>query len=788
MNEYNKNSEQNLDTTFNYEFTNSLNASVLAQRLKTNQGTKDSEFDEEFILEKINLYLFSKQYKEAIKFIELKEKTLEDQPFNFLFFDIKIKCYYKIINEKLSTYKYRNKTILYSPEMKNSIILEKMFQKITIFFKDIIQMFLLEECNEGLKEKLLQNYCEGLYLLAKFHKIKNQPQDSTAYLSLSHSMLKTYIEKSKDPYTYHIYQKILILLISLLIEDNSYYTAIDLNTLCLKLCIKELFIRNNSDKGINLTNLPYLIRHNYREIIQNINLSLYFMGICYENLGQLLKAVDSYKQASWFISKFYHESNSKFYEIIQGTEILASKYNDFLMEKIRNRDNEIERIERERIQKELDYERLKQLNKISYGLIYDLEKYPRISNFLENEIQLDKSGKPITISNFNFNTINRNEKENENYRPRQKVNMLETFLLYNDLLSKDYQKYVHNSRGLNFNKIDKDSLEKLDKYNQNLILDKNIISEKRKKNEKKVFEQKLASKIKKFIKPNNSDYKLFNNKTNSEELYFFNRKQSLFDKIEKPFSSSVSSKTLFSKKLSKKILEKNKQSKSMICLKNEKKQKEVFKSYDPNKIERYPLINSFMFNNSFKKKLDFLEKMDNREIKFQKDLLYLKKVESRILKDVENEEDSTVRGINDAIFSFNLIKEKVYEKYKKSKLLFDSSSSHKIDVIDKMNVEKNKMQDSLIAGLNPKKLDKLKILDKNMVIKRNEQFTKLFQNNTTNNNKKKRNENFEKKIQNVSIVNDNILAILDKDIINYNKKEKFILCSKKNIKNFKLYK
>ena len=55
------------------------------------------------------------------------------------------------------------------------------------------------------------------------------------------------------------------------------------------------------------------------------------------------------------------------------------------------------------------------------------------------------------------------------------------------------------------------------------------------------------------------------------------------------------------------------------------------------------------------------------------------------------------------------------------------------------------MQESLIAGLNPKKLDKLKILDKNMVIKRNEQFTKLFQNNTTNNNKKKRNENLEKK-------------------------------------------
>ena len=46
------------------------------QRLKTNQGTKESELDEEFILEKINLYLISKQYKEAIKFIELKYKLI----------------------------------------------------------------------------------------------------------------------------------------------------------------------------------------------------------------------------------------------------------------------------------------------------------------------------------------------------------------------------------------------------------------------------------------------------------------------------------------------------------------------------------------------------------------------------------------------------------------------------------------------------------------------------------------------------------------------------------------
>ena len=791
MNEINKNFENNSETTLKYEFANSLNGNNLVQRLKTNQVTKESEMDEEFAIEKLNLYLMSKQYKEAIKFIDKKAKGIDDHLYNYLLFDIKIKSFNKIIKNKLSTYKYKNKTIIYSPDMKISIILEKMFQKMIIYFKEIIEILYMEDCNEPLKEKLLQNYCEGLYLLAKFHKIKNQPQDAISYLSISHSMLKTYIDKCKDPNTYHIYQKIIILLISLLIEDYSFYTAVEFNILCLKLCIKELFIRNKTEKGINMNNLPYIIKKNYKDVFQNINLSLFFMGICYENLGQLKNALDAYKQASWFITKFYDESNSKFIEVIQGTEIIASKYNDFILEKIKNRDSELEKMEKERIKRQLDYERLRQLNKISSGIIYDLEKYPKISNFLENEIQLNKSVQPVTISSHFFDPLNRLEKSKENNKSHSTIKMLDTFVLYNDLLSKDYQKYINNIRGLNFNKFDKDSLEKLDKYNQNLILDKNIILEKKKKNLKTQFEQNLASKINKYIKKDNSEHKkLFNNNNNSEELYFFKRKQSLFDGIDRLDKSSsnstlaISSRTININKFPNKIKIKNKEkSKSIIYLRNDKtKNNIIFKSYYPNKIKRYPLTNSFVFNNSFKKKVDFLEKMDNREIKFQKDLLYLKKVESRILKDVEKENDCTVKGIKEANFSFNLIKEKVYEKYKNSKLLFDSSPSYKIDMIDKINIEKNKIQQSIINGLNAKNLNKLKSLDKKIVVKRNEQFNKLIHYNYSGNFKKVDNIIFEKNIQNINNVNNSFLSSLDKDLINYQKKEEFLFNSKNNIK------
>ncbi len=81
-------------------------------------------------------------------------------------------------------------------------------------------------------------------------------------------MLEIYIDKCKDLYTYQVYQKNLILLYTLLIEDNCYYNAIEFIFLCLKLCIKELFNRNTLDKGINLHSIHYKIRNNLEKYFQ----------------------------------------------------------------------------------------------------------------------------------------------------------------------------------------------------------------------------------------------------------------------------------------------------------------------------------------------------------------------------------------------------------------------------------------------------------------------------------------------------------------------------------------
>ena len=101
-----------------------------------------------------------------------------------------------------------------------------------------------------------------------------------------------------------------------------------------------------------------------------------------------------------------------------------------------------------------------------------------------------------------------------------------------------------------------------------------------------------------------------------------------------------------------------------------------------------------------------------------------------------------------------------------------------------MNNEKYKIKNSLIAGLNPKKIEKIKFLDKNIIVMRNKQLSKLLYNNSSNSNKNNNIEreidnDFDENIKKVSKVNESVISSLDKEINNYIKKEKFILDLKK---------
>ncbi len=102
-----------------------------------------------------------------------------------------------------------------------------------------------------------------------------------------------------------------------------------------------------------------------------------------------------------------------------------------------------------------------------------------------------------------------------------------------------------------------------------------------------------------------------------------------------------------------------------------------------------------------------------------------------------------------------------------------------------MNNEKYKMRNSLIVGLNPKKIEKIKSIDKNIIVMRNKQLSKMLYNNSSNSNKmnyhseKEIDNEFDENIKKIYKVNESVISSLDKDINNYIKKEKYILDLKK---------
>ena len=88
-----------------------------------------------FLLEKINSLLIKKKFKTIIKLIEAKEKHFDEINQWFIIYDVKMKCYFKIIEKQLETFRFKTAQFFYSASNKNSIFLTEIFTKLQTFIQ-----------------------------------------------------------------------------------------------------------------------------------------------------------------------------------------------------------------------------------------------------------------------------------------------------------------------------------------------------------------------------------------------------------------------------------------------------------------------------------------------------------------------------------------------------------------------------------------------------------------------------------------------------------------------------
>jgi hypothetical protein len=245
-----------------------------------------------------------------------------------------------------------------------------------------------------------------------------------------------------------------------------------------------------------------------------------------------------------------------------------------------------------------------------------------------------------------------------------------------------------------------------------------------------------------------------------------------------------------------------------LKVKDENIQKKFFSNFEKNiKIKEYSISsekktknkqkgfitkNSFVFCRGFKKGFQYLEKMDKREMRFQKQLLDL-----RGIKEDYNDELETINNYNsglykdkvkeEAKFVYLKIKNKIDDKLNINNNIDLKSADDKSKKIDKILLQKIKLENSLIVGLNDLKINELKKLDKDLKEVKQNQIIGILNPNNLGAQKKNLDKNEEKIMSEITLTNkknNEILGNLNNEILRFN--EKTMNFNKKKLKGFSL--
>ena len=463
----NKNNASNITESF---LSNS--SKVASMSMNPHNDIQSENF--EYLLKKVNSLLISKQYKSAIAKIKSKEDEYDSfSEMYFILFDIKMKCYLKLIANKISYLKSKKKKIQnYNPNMNNTKAnqykkklhsVEKIFSRIKTLFtahlNDIRNEMksTLNPSSQLKKEIVIQNYAMTLYLQATLLKNNNQIQDAIALLSIAHNLLSNYSDNCIDASTLSIHQRILLLLSMLLIEDKSYITAIKLNKISLRLCLKEIFFRNFYKKS--KTEHNYININNDKNIgktIRNIVISLYHIGISSENIDDEFSAVEAYRQAKWISETFASFFSIKISRLLSGTFEISLENHETAV----NKQKKIRQEQMELYYKKDDDKQIEHLRRVSSG-IYSSDKFISIKKYLASINQREMKKKEAnTINSLSLSLSSNKYKEN---------GIISSVIMYNDLLSEDYESFVNSVDDLNFNKTSRDTKIQLERYNLQLM-------------------------------------------------------------------------------------------------------------------------------------------------------------------------------------------------------------------------------------------------------------------------------------------------------------------------------
>jgi len=607
----------------------------------------------------LKLQLSKSKYKKVIKDIQSKENIYAELPSSWKLKELKIRAMLKLIERKLNKLETNEYSILEIKLRTRSIEewLHRLDTELQSFFNYLSLIYMNNfEDNEFLLELTTQFILEELFLWAEHSNNNKLFRDCVAFLGISERIINTFIDFSKDPKTVNIAQKTFLFISSLLISDCDYENAINYQMRTLNLCFRELFIRVDLFEGIIYENLSEKRRHYLNKIFTNIAIAFYQRGVCLENLGEIVKAIESYRQSRFFVKKFLKNDHAAFTEFVSSVEKRANSYYA-IINNIKN--------------KEVDQAYLKKEN---YSLSKSRKENKKHSSLnlvdpfrnLENDLQkLDVNSKNTQLE------FDPNKKKDE------KINyILSTVNLIELLLSNDFKDIVQDMKELNITKIDIETLDRI----------QNRINELRKE-KNKTNNLNITAKT---IEANKSHFR----NLSGTSTFQIDVKDILSN--QSSYNNSPNSKKNNGKRSSR--------TQSTLNINNGSN----FSNFNIFPITSQTInknvYDQYVFSQNFHKKINYLKQYENRELNFQKQLLDLKKKELCNTDEIGSHFKQDYEGLLNRAVSARIPYQR--EAFKSSSTVPRILSDIKIDdiIIDR----KRKLETSVIKSLSTEKFKELK--------------------------------------------------------------------------------
>lgn len=658
----------------------------------------DNEEDYEYWI--FNLYrdLNKKLYKKSLKDINNNIKKFKFHPKYHNIILLKVKIILKILDNKIYKYNFNNDDYLIQKQIKHiKKYAQIIFENLTNIFYEIrpdlnVNININNQLN--LIDKIINYLFQYLYILIMFYKKCNKIEKCISILIIALNFSNKVLQVIKTAKTLNIIEKIYIDFSYFFILNKDYENSILYLEKSMYICFRELFYYSTSTFSLDYDYLKKKKTISYN-IYSNIIIIFLYRGICKENEALIKKAIESYKECKWFIDKFINEES----------EELKYKINQLLL-KITKRGF--------MYKETIDYIQLK------------LKLYKKIQNRKKNSIFYnDEEIKNIASGNYfddnkfknvieKIETIRHIPEINTNkFFPSQKKKVKDLLLsnmrLLEAYLSEDFKGIIEGMNQIKLFDLDYSTREKIQKeFNRRLFLSSF---------RKKKIKQKIIS-----ISQNNDNnrYSFKSNSSKSDlKMEISNNKK--LDNSSKLFSKSLICK-LKKDKINNIKYNQNYHSRQIHSINLKLNSKSINISNSPinkNLSEERKNKTMIFFNKNYRTKINYIKGLTDREIKFQKDLLSLKK------------------GFKENIPLYNkfLCEKKADSTFEKIRL-FSSIKGEHFDLMDKYSEEEFKeiKKESLLKNCIVKSLTDKAILNYKLQIidKRNKENNK--NNNNSNNN------------------------------------------------------